>query len=119
MPATGDDGHGDHREVTTAWRSRHYMRIAEVLPLVTRHLDPLAAFQFRYFVHLGLIDGHRAVLVADPKIDIVNLILGADDPKVGAGEVMAIVELPHRLMGVDELQLQLLAGLVVFELEHP
>ena len=70
-------------------------------------------------MHLGLIDGHLAVFVADPEIDVVDLVLGADDPKVSAGEIMAIVELPHRLVGVDELQLQLLAGLVILEFEYP
>src|SRR5712664_1659728 len=97
---------------------RHDMGVAEVFPLVTRHLDPLASLELGYFVHLGLIDGHGAVLVADPKIDVVNLVLGADDPKVSAGEVMAVVELPHRLMGFDALELQLLAGLFIFELVY-
>ena len=65
---------------------------------------------------LGLLDGHGAVLVADPEIDVVDLVLGADDTEIGAGEVVAVlVELAHRLVGVDELQIQHLAGLVVLE----
>src|ERR1700724_4458979 len=83
--------------------SGHDMRRADVLPLVSRHLNPLAALEFRHFVHLRLIDRHLAVLVADPKIDVVYLIPGADHTKIGAGKVMAVVELPHRLVGVDEL----------------
>src|SRR6202789_353675 len=78
------------------------VRVADVLPFVARHLNPLAAFELGHFVHLGLVDGHLAVLVADPEIDVVDLVLGAGDSKIGAGEVVAVVELAHRLVGVDE-----------------
>src|ERR1022692_1031112 len=84
--------------------SGHDVGTAEILPLVTRHLDPLPSFELWNFVYFRLIHGHLAVLVADPKVNIVNFILGADNTKVSAGKVMTvIVELPHRLVGVDKL----------------
>ena len=105
---------GGHR------RSGHDVRAAEILPFVARHLDPLTVLQLRYLVHFRLVHRHHAVLVADPEIDVVNLVLGADDAKIGTRKIVPIVvELAHRLMGVDELQVELLAGLVILDLEHP
>src|ERR1039458_7752823 len=43
--------------------SGHDVGAAEVLPLVTRHLDPLPSFELRNFVYFRLIHGHLAVLV--------------------------------------------------------
>src|ERR1700682_5039675 len=84
--------------------SGHDVGTAKVLPLVSRHLDPLALLELRNFVHLRLIYGHLAVLVADPKVYVVNLILGSNNTKVSTGKVMTvIVELPNRLVGVDKL----------------
>src|SRR5450755_2240672 len=90
-------GRTEDRANLSRLRSGNDLGGSDILPLVTRHLDPLAAFEFRHLVYLGLVDGHGPVLVADPKVDVVDLILGADDAKVGAGKVMAVIELPHRL----------------------
>src|ERR1039457_4661307 len=99
--------------------SRNDVGVAQILPVVARHLNPLAILEFRDLVHLDLVHAHRAVFVADPKIDVVDLVLGAEHAKVGAGEEMAvIVELPNGLVGVDELQIQHFAGLVILEFEH-
>src|ERR1700687_4836374 len=40
--------------------SRNDVETAEVLPLVRRHLDPLAPLEFRNFVYFRLIYGHLA-----------------------------------------------------------
>src|SRR5580698_5533137 len=54
--------------------SGHDVGTAKILPLVARHLHPLAVLELRDFVHLHLIDGHLAVLVGDPEVEVVDLI---------------------------------------------
>jgi len=102
---SGQNGHLLRFATSLAFAfSGDHVGTAKVLPLVTRHLDPLATLELRDLVHFCLIYGHLAVLVADPKVDVVNLILGANNTKVSTGKVMTvIVELPHRLVGVDKL----------------
>src|ERR1700733_8643249 len=104
---------------STSPSSGHDVRTAKILPLVARHLHPLAVLELRHFVHLHLVDAHLAVLVGDPEVDVVDLILGTDNAKVSAGKIVSvIVELPDRLVSIDKFQSQLLAGLVILELEH-
>jgi len=55
------------------------VRCADVLPLVTRHLDPLTALELGDFVHLGLGDAHGAVLVVGTKDQIYDIDFWVND----------------------------------------
>src|SRR5262245_22898951 len=85
---------------------------------IARLLRPDAVLLHRDLMHLDLGDLELAGFVINPEIDVVILVLAAGFAEVGAGEILAVLlQMTHRLVHLDELERNGLAGLVVLDHE--
>jgi hypothetical protein len=81
-------------------------------------LRPDAILLHRDLVHLDIVDFELASLLVHPEIDVVILVLAAGLAEVGAYEIFPLLfQVPHRLMDLDEVERQRLAGLVILDVE--
>src|SRR3990170_5044813 len=83
---------------------------------VAGHLRPDAVLLHRDFVHFDVGDLELAALVVQPEVDVVIFVLAAGLAEVGAGEILALLlQVPDRLVHLDEFKRDRLAGLVVLD----
>src|SRR4029450_1030467 len=81
-------------------------------------LRPDTILLHRDLVDLDIIDLELARLLVHPEIYIVVLVLAARLAEVGTHKVFALLlEVPHRLMDLDEVERQRLSGLVILDVE--
>src|SRR4029079_11505961 len=85
---------------------------------VAGHLRPDAILLHRHFVDLNIVHFELSALLVHPAIDVVILVLAASLPEGGTHKVFAfLLQVSHRLVDLNEVKRQRLAGLVILDVE--